>query len=103
MSDMTESQFAKISRALAEPRRFQILKEIRVAVQPLPCSVLLEAHKVSASTISHHLKELEIAGLIENIREGKNVSLIFKPEVLQVYLDKISKDLIKSLFPFKES
>ncbi|NOU98636.1 ArsR/SmtB family transcription factor [Paenibacillus planticolens] len=94
MSDMTESQFARISRALAEPRRFQMLKEIREANQPFPCSALHETHNVSAATISHHLKELEVAGLIQNIREGKYMNLIFKPEVLQAYLDKISEVLI---------
>ncbi|MBA2939456.1 helix-turn-helix transcriptional regulator [Paenibacillus sp. CGMCC 1.16610] len=97
MSDMTESQFNRISRALAEPRRFQILKEIKDSSQPLPCSMLLESHNVSAATISHHIKELEIAGLIQSIREGKYMSLAFQPEVLQAYLDKISEDLIKNL------
>lgn len=67
---MDREQFNRISRALADSRRMEILE--RIASEPeVGCAALAEESAVSQPTISHHLKELAIAGLIKPRKEAR--------------------------------
>nr|WP_080508026.1 metalloregulator ArsR/SmtB family transcription factor [Bryobacter aggregatus] len=83
---MSRRQVHLISKAIADPRRFEILQHIAAGKSCTACTDLRAAFPISAPTLSHHLKELESAGLIESSKQGKFVSARFLRDTWKAYL-----------------
>ncbi|MDP9049649.1 MAG: metalloregulator ArsR/SmtB family transcription factor [Acidobacteriota bacterium] len=94
---LTDQRFHLIAKALADPRRFDLLRRIGNAGDTLSCESLRTCCcDVTPATISHHMKELETAGLVESTREGKFVTYRLRREVLEGYLARMAQILENS-------
>ncbi len=87
---LTDRQFHLIARALADPRRYEILERLG-KVDVTGCSEILNCMSITPPTLSHHMKELENAGLIGVQKEGKFVNYTLRRDVLRAYLDRLAK------------
>jgi ArsR family transcriptional regulator, arsenate/arsenite/antimonite-responsive transcriptional repressor len=84
------NQFHRISKALADPRRYEILRKI-ASFDEAACSDLRCHFPISAATLSHHIKELCSAGLIEVRREAKFLHIKLRRKLWNSYLRELSK------------
>ncbi len=64
-----EQELAALAKALAHPARIAILKELAQR-QSCICGEIVEVLPLAQSTVSQHLKELQLAGLIQGTVEG---------------------------------
>jgi ArsR family transcriptional regulator, arsenate/arsenite/antimonite-responsive transcriptional repressor len=80
---LTRAQRTALLKALADPKRFELLERISRATCPLACAAAGQALAISPATLSHHIKELQTSGLIDVRREGKFHFLSIKPGVLE--------------------
>ncbi|HLK70261.1 MAG TPA: helix-turn-helix domain-containing protein [Bryobacteraceae bacterium] len=87
---LSERQIRLIGKALADPRRHEILKQVGASQEGIACQDVRECQSVTAPTLSHHLKELETAGLIRIEREGRFAHLCLQRDVWRAYLDYLA-------------
>ena len=86
---MTAAQRSRISKLLADPTRFQLLRHISEKGR-CTCSDVRERLGVTPATLSHHLKELEQAGLVTVRREGRFAVMQLKRDVWKSYIRELS-------------
>jgi ArsR family transcriptional regulator, arsenate/arsenite/antimonite-responsive transcriptional repressor len=88
---ISPSQRMLILKALGDPRRMEIVERLSACQGCTACSDMRECLPISAATLSHHLKELETAGLILIEREGKYARLTLRRDVWQAFLGDLQR------------
>jgi ArsR family transcriptional regulator, arsenate/arsenite/antimonite-responsive transcriptional repressor len=86
---LSDAEFQAIARALSDPRRFAILQQVG-ASDGMECSALQEHESISPATVSHHMKELSEAGLIEIKRVGRGANLYLRRAVFEAYVRRLA-------------
>jgi ArsR family transcriptional regulator, arsenate/arsenite/antimonite-responsive transcriptional repressor len=87
---MQRSQVEKISKALADQTRLRIFEAISARRQ-MNCGQIVSLRGVTAATVSHHLRILQEAGLIECRREGQFVYSRSVPKRIEEYTRTLVK------------
>jgi len=68
---MDDGSLLRVLKALAHPKRFQMVQEIAAAGE-LSCGQIGERFQLAQPTISHHLKILSDAGVLVFRREAQH-------------------------------
>lgn len=92
--ELDAEQVQAIAKALGDPRRYEILARLGRQSDGLQCSSVLGCIGVSAATLSHHMKELETAGLVKVERQGRFAHYQLRREVLRAFLARLKKDIV---------
>jgi len=87
---MDRAQVEKISKALSDKTRLRIFETIS-ATKHMNCGEIVSMRGVAPATVSHHLKILSEAGLIECRREGQFVYSQAVPGTIEAYTSALTK------------
>ncbi|MDX2000821.1 MAG: metalloregulator ArsR/SmtB family transcription factor [Chitinophagales bacterium] len=91
MSELTWKQVEKISKALGDTNRLKILHHISKKGGCGQCAEINEVIDLAQPSISHHIKILIEAGLVESEKEGRNQKYTLNENVLKTYTETISR------------
>ena len=86
---MDRARIEKISKALGDETRLRIFEAISSCIE-MNCGEIVSMRGVTPATVSHHLKILSEAGLIECRREGQFVYNTAIPETLEDYSQSLA-------------
>src|SRR5438093_13409560 len=89
---LASEEFDRISKALADPQRRAILQKLAVTGK-LNCSDVHAFFDVSQPTVSHHLKELSMAGVVQREKQGQFCYYHVNSETLTAYVPVLQQPL----------
>jgi len=81
---MDRQQIERISKALGDETRLKIYEAI-ASRSDMTCGDIVNLQGVTPATISHHLKILQDAGLIECVKQGQFVHSRVAAAAIQEY------------------
>lgn len=84
--------FLKISKALSDNTRFHILQKI-TELEEVYCTELTTLFNISQPSISHHLKVLGEAELLESRKEGQHTFFSVNQGVMESYIRQLQNAL----------
>ena len=76
-------QLAAIAKALADPVRLQLVDVLRKHAGRVCVCELVPLFEISQPTLSHHLKKLREAGIVDSERRGLWAYYYVNPEALE--------------------
>ena len=93
LHDSAEDQVALIFKALGEPIRLEIFRQV-LRNGEVSCTSLEQSLPISKSTISYHVKSLYSAGLVKIHRHGRFFQYVLRQDVADKYVPQL-KSLLK--------
>ena len=75
----------KISKALADTNRLKILLDMSNQGGKIQCAEIMSVIKLAQPSVSHHIKTLTEAGLIEAEKDGRTHSYNLNHSLLKAY------------------
>src|SRR6476469_7610761 len=82
LSDLEATATADLFKALADPARVRIVNVLATSGESVCVCHLTEPLGLSQPTVSHHLKKLTDAGLLEREQRGKWAYYSLRPEAV---------------------
>ena len=79
-----QTELAHMAKPIAHPARIAILQQL-IKTNACICVNLVDELGLAQPTISQHLKELKLAGIIRGTVEGTSVCYCIDPKVWQKY------------------
>jgi ArsR family transcriptional regulator len=83
LSDEEAHATAGVFKALADPARVRIVNVLATSAEPVCVCHLIEPLGLSQPTVSHHLKRLTGAGLLDREQRGRWAYYTLRPRALE--------------------
>lgn len=83
LSEAEVDATARLFRVLGDPARIRILNALATSGDPVCVCHLIEPLGLTQPTVSHHLKTLTEAGLLEREQRGKWAYFSLRPEAAE--------------------
>ncbi len=90
---LTLKQLEKIAKALGDVNRLRILQLVAKQGGNGACSAIQDCVKLAQPSVSHHIKILIEAGLLEAEKQGRHYSYRLQQHTLKAYLEELAQQL----------